>query len=107
MARVSRFVAVVVQGGRNPLFTAQTPRLNDQALVRRVLAGEMQAARALYDGHLEWVYALCLRLTRDPEAAREGTQDSFVRGFRRLGEWRGGAALSTWDIQPYGHIQKG
>lgn len=35
-------------------------------------------------------------MTGDAELAREFTQDTFVRAFQRLADFRGDAALSTW-----------
>ena len=65
-------------------------------LVRRAQAGDRAAFRQLYEEHVERIYALCLRLTGDPEEAMEGTQDAFVRAWGKLGTFRGEAAFSTW-----------
>ena len=65
-------------------------------LVRRAQAGDRAAFRQLYEEHVERIYALCLRLTGDPEEAMEGTQDAFVRAWEKLGTFRGEAAFSTW-----------
>ena len=54
------------------------------------------AGRALYDTHAPRVYALAYRLSGDPEKAREITQDTFIRAFSRLSQFRGDAALGTW-----------
>ena len=42
------------------------------------------------------VHALCLRLSADPQAATELTQDVFVRAWTALGSFRGEAAFGTW-----------
>lgn len=70
--------------------------VSEPELISRVLAGDRVAARELYDAHAPRVYRLAYRLTGDEELARESTQDVFVRAFRRLGTFRGDAALSTW-----------
>ena len=54
------------------------------------------AGRTLYDTHAPRVYSLAYRLSGDPEKAREFTQDTFVRAFSRLAQFRGDAAFSTW-----------
>ena len=54
------------------------------------------AGRALYDTHAPRVYSLAYRLSGDPEKAREVTQDTFIRAFSRLAQFRGDAAFSTW-----------
>ena len=66
------------------------------SLARRVLGGDPAAERELYDAHVDRVYRLAYRMTGDTEQASEYTQDTFVRVFERLAEFRGEAALSTW-----------
>lgn len=65
-------------------------------LVQRVLDGDPAAERELYDTHVDRVYRLAYRMIGDSDQAVECTQDTFVRVFDRLGEFRGEAALSTW-----------
>ena len=67
-----------------------------ETLVSRVLNGDPAAERELYDTHVDRVYRLSYRMTTDPALAEEYTQDTFVRVFDRLAEFRGEAALSTW-----------
>ena len=73
-----------------------TPQVNEPELIARVLAGDRLAGRELYDAHAPRVYRLAYRLTGDAELAREFTQDTFVRAFQRLADFRGDAAFSTW-----------
>jgi RNA polymerase sigma-70 factor, ECF subfamily len=65
-------------------------------LVARVLAGDPQAERELYDGNVDRVYRLVYRMVGDGALAEEYTQDTFVRAFDRLESFRGESALSTW-----------
>lgn len=73
-----------------------TSQVNEPELIARVLAGDRAAGRELYDTHAPRVFRLAYRLTGDTELAREFTQDTFVRAFHRLADFRGDAALSTW-----------
>lgn len=70
--------------------------MTQTALVRRVLAGDPQAERELYDLHVDRVYRLAYRLVGDDDQAAEYTQETFMRVFQRLDTFRGEAALSTW-----------
>ena len=70
--------------------------MNDAQLISRVIAGDRLAGRELYDAHAPRVYSLVFRLSGDEEKARELTQDTFIRAFSRLSQFRGDAALSTW-----------
>lgn len=58
--------------------------------------GDDAAAREMYDAHVDRVFRLCYRMTGDEDLAREYTQESFIRAFQRLHQFRGDAALSTW-----------
>ena len=70
--------------------------MNESQLIARVIAGDRLAGRALYDTHAPRVYSLAYRMSGDPERAREFTQDTFIRAFARLSQFRGDAAFSTW-----------
>ena len=67
-----------------------------KSLVSRVLDGDPAAERELYDTHVDRVYRLSYRMTTDSALAEEYTQDTFVRVFDKLADFRGEAALSTW-----------
>jgi RNA polymerase sigma-70 factor (ECF subfamily) len=68
----------------------------EQTLARLAAAGDADAFERLYREHAGRVYAVCIRMTGSPSHAMELVQDVFVRVWRRLGTWRGDAALSTW-----------
>jgi RNA polymerase sigma-70 factor (ECF subfamily) len=70
--------------------------VRDQELIGRVLAGDPSAERALYDAHVDRVFRLVYRMAGDLDRAQDYTQETFIRAFSRLGEFRGEAALSTW-----------
>lgn len=70
--------------------------MTEDDLIARVLAGEADAERALYDRYVDRIHRLTYRMTGDPDRASEYTQDTFVRAFDRLASFRGEAALGTW-----------
>jgi RNA polymerase sigma-70 factor (ECF subfamily) len=59
-------------------------------------SGDERAFASLYAAHSGRVYALALRLTSDPAAARELLQDVFVRAWERLDTFRGDSAFGSW-----------
>lgn len=65
-------------------------------LIERVRAGDMAAARQLYDTHLGAVHRLAMRMTGDEMLAQDATQVAFIRAFRSLGRFRGDASFGTW-----------
>ncbi|HXC25694.1 MAG TPA: RNA polymerase sigma factor [Gemmatimonadaceae bacterium] len=76
---------------------AHPPRPGDDlGLIARVLAGDPVAERTFYDAHVDSVYRLAFRVTRDAELARDFTQEAFIRAFDRIGQFRGDASISTW-----------
>jgi RNA polymerase sigma-70 factor (ECF subfamily) len=80
----------------NPTVVADTNRLNDRQLVDRCLTGDALAERALYDAHVDRVYRLMHRMTGDGDLAADFTQETFIRAFSRLEQFRGDASLGTW-----------
>jgi RNA polymerase sigma-70 factor (ECF subfamily) len=70
--------------------------VTDKQLVARCLAGDRVAERALYDAHVDRVYRLAFRLAGDSDLAQDFTQETFIRAFDRLGQYRGDASLATW-----------
>lgn len=67
-----------------------------EALVQRAQAGDTRAFEALYRRLVGRIYALCLRMSRDPRRAEELTQDVFVRAWERMGGFRGDSQFTTW-----------
>jgi RNA polymerase sigma-70 factor, ECF subfamily len=70
--------------------------VEERELIRRVLAADPLAERALYDAHVDRVFRLAYRMTGDLDRAQDYTQETFIKAFDRLAEFRGEAALSTW-----------
>lgn len=70
--------------------------MEERDLISRVLAGDASAERALYDAHVDRVFRLVYRMAGDLDRAQDYTQETFIRAFDRLADFRGEAALSTW-----------
>jgi RNA polymerase sigma-70 factor, ECF subfamily len=70
--------------------------VHDQELIGRVLAGDPSAERALYDAHVDRVFRLVYRMAGDLDRAQDYTQETFIKAFQKLAEFRGESALGTW-----------
>jgi RNA polymerase sigma-70 factor (ECF subfamily) len=70
--------------------------VQETELIARVRAGDMVAARRLYDTHIGAVHGLAMRMTGDATMADDATQIAFVRAFRSLARFRGDASFGTW-----------
>jgi RNA polymerase sigma-70 factor (ECF subfamily) len=68
----------------------------EASLLRAAARGDVAAFEALYRNHVGGVYGLCLRLTRQREAAEDCTQETFVAAWRSLGDFAGRSSLATW-----------
>ena len=65
-------------------------------LFRRLQAGDVEAVRILFEKYRPRVYRVCLHYTGNAEDARDIVQETFVRAFKAVGQFRGDSALSTW-----------
>jgi RNA polymerase sigma-70 factor (ECF subfamily) len=70
--------------------------VTDAQLIAEVLRGDPRAERQLYDAHVDRIYRLAWRMAGDETLARDFTQDTFIRAFDKLGDFRGDSSLSTW-----------
>jgi RNA polymerase sigma-70 factor (ECF subfamily) len=70
--------------------------VQESELIERVRAGDMAAARQLYDAHIDAVHRLAMRMTGDEAMADDATQVAFIRAFRSLNRFRGDASFRTW-----------
>ena len=70
--------------------------MDDRELIGRVLAGDPRAERELYEAHVDRVFRLSCRIAGAPHRAQDYTQETFIRAFERLGQFRGESSLSTW-----------
>ncbi len=68
----------------------------DETLVHRYLDGDVSAFEELMRAHEDRVFAICLRMLRDREAALDATQETFVAVFRKADRFAGRSAFSTW-----------
>jgi RNA polymerase sigma-70 factor (ECF subfamily) len=68
----------------------------DDELVSRYLGGDTEALSSLLRRHESRVYRVCLRILGSPDDAADATQDAFVSVVRRIDQFRGDAAFTTW-----------
>lgn len=69
---------------------------SEAELVREAQAGRLVAMEALYEAHRSMVYAVALGVCGNGPDADEVLQETFLRAFRSLGDWRAEGRLSTW-----------
>lgn len=81
-----------------PMIDPQAAPSSDDtaALVALAARGDVSAFEHLYHQSAGRVFAICVRMTGDPQRARELTHDAFVRAWERLSTFRGESAFDTW-----------
>ena len=79
--------------GLRPTETADLP---EAKAIRRAQRGDAAAFERLYHLHSGRVFALCLRMLKNPAEAEDSTQEVFLRVFRKIQSFREEAAFSTW-----------
>ena len=71
---------------------------SDELLIERTLEGELSAFEELVERHRGIVYRVAARIV-GPDDAEDVSQDTFLRAFHRLDQYRGTAAFRTWLLQ--------
>lgn len=70
--------------------TQATEVLIDERLVKNAQRGELASFNTLVTRHERAVFNVCLRLLRDAASAEDATQDTFVKAWTSLDQYRGG-----------------
>ena len=71
-------------------------RLSDPILVKRAKDGDARALEVLCERHAPRVEKLARHLLRDPEDARDASQEALAKLCVRIGQFRGESQFSTW-----------
>lgn len=68
----------------------------DSELITRILNGEHQLYAELVKRYQNFVFTIALKYTPIREDAEEIAQDTFVKAYRALKDFRGDSKFSTW-----------
>ena len=70
--------------------------IEDKDLILKVQAGDVQAFPELVNRHENMVYSLAFRMVKPKEDTEEVAQDSFVKAFNSIKQFKGKSKFSTW-----------
>jgi len=70
--------------------------MDDRPLVMRAKAGDLAAYDELIQRHQQRIYGLCYHLTSNHEDANDLAQESFIKGWKALGSFKGDSSFYTW-----------
>src|SRR5258708_6974289 len=69
---------------------------SDRELVEGCRRGEAEAFRVLFETYKDRVYSVALRFSGDQALAMDIAQDTFLKLYSCIGEFRGESAFLTW-----------
>lgn len=75
---------------------AAIPPLDDAELVRRALARDPDAFRAIMQKHNQRLYRIARGVLRNSTEAEDAVQEAYVSAFTHLASYRGESSLATW-----------
>lgn len=73
-----------------------SPAAQEAGLIRRAVAGEVEAVREIIKSHNQRLYRLVRAVVRSNADAEDVLQDAYLRAFGSLDSFHGEASLSTW-----------
>lgn len=68
----------------------------ERELIESCQRGDREAFRELFEAHKDRVYSIALRYSGDEAAAMDIAQDTFLKLFSAIRDFRGGAQFETW-----------
>jgi RNA polymerase sigma-70 factor (ECF subfamily) len=71
-------------------------RARDAELVDKARQGDARAFRQLVEQHQSRLFSVAYGMLRDRDDAMDVVQDAFIKAHKKLGEFEGNAAFSTW-----------
>jgi RNA polymerase sigma-70 factor (ECF subfamily) len=81
---------------RLPASPADLRRAADAELVARTAEGDQAAFEALMRRYNGKLFRVARAILKDDTEAEDALQDGYLLAYRRIGEFRGDAQLSTW-----------
>jgi RNA polymerase sigma-70 factor (ECF subfamily) len=77
-------------------FQGEKPVDSDAALVERAVAGDQKAFEMLVIKYQRRIQRLIGRMVRDVDLVEDIAQETFIRAYRALAQFRGEAQFYTW-----------
>ena len=85
------------QNKNNMNYTPKNPeREIDQVLVEKAQKGDKQAFGVLVEKYNKKLFRLLSRMVRDQSEIEDIVQDSFIKAYRAINNFRGDSAFYTW-----------
>lgn len=75
---------------------AMSERVSEGRLIKACREGDREAFRQLFESYNDRVWSIALHFTGDEAAARDITQQVFLKLFTSIGQFRHEASFTTW-----------
>src|ERR1700686_1046788 len=69
---------------------------NDREVIEACQRGDWDAFRVLFEAHKDRVYSIALRYCRDESAAMDIAEETFLKLFSSIDDFRGAAGFESW-----------
>lgn len=76
--------------------TVNNSSASDDVLTGFLKNGDLHAGAILYSRHKQAVYSFCLRMLRDPAAAQDAAQETFLKMISKIHSVQQGTTLKSW-----------
>lgn len=80
----------------HPLCAPAERDQSDGVLATRAAGGDRRALEELLQRHQRWVYAIALRMVRDPSEASDIAQEALLKMVTRIAQFEGKSSFGTW-----------
>ena len=78
------------------IFSNRSLQQKERAAIRAAQHGDPAGFQELYEKYRNYVYSICLRMTRDPGLSEDLAQDVFLHIWRKIASFKGAALFRTW-----------
>ena len=76
-----------------------TSDLSDLEIAQRIAAGDRDQLRLLMRRYNQRLYRTARSILKDDAEAEDAVQESYLLAYQAMGDFRGGAKLSTWLLR--------
>ncbi len=70
--------------------------INENNLLHKARNGDVGAFEELTTAYYSKVYSICYRMLNNTEDAYEQAQETFIKAFKYIKDFKGNCAISTW-----------
>lgn len=70
--------------------------MDDQAIIKKVLAGDKSAFAAIIQTYKNPLYATILRMTYDTQLAQDLVQEAFIKIYEQLAHYKATGSFKSW-----------